>query len=120
MRVRIPCRPARTLNSTDMEHIDDYMKRTKEERQAHLRLDESCIERGAKVNYTSFMCKGLLAHLFDTTLPSGHKIHCCHACNNGNCSNPNHLYWGTVNENAKDLVATGRNGLTKYNESRKK
>ena len=51
--------------------------------------------------------KGLLAHLRDTTIPSGHKIHVCHACNNAMCSNPNHLYWGTAQENRLDFAATG-------------
>ena len=46
--------------------------------------------------------KGLLAHLHNTTIPSGKKIHVCHACNNSICSNPNHLYWGTASENAVD------------------
>ena len=46
--------------------------------------------------------KGLLAHMLETTIPSGKKIHVCHACNNGQCSNPNHLYWGTPSENAID------------------
>lgn len=46
--------------------------------------------------------KGLLAHLMETTIPSGKKIHVCHACNNAACSNPNHIYWGTPSENAID------------------
>ena len=37
-----------------------------------------------------------------TTIPSGKKIHVCHACNNAACSNPNHIYWGTASENAID------------------
>ena len=28
----------------------------------------------------------------------------CHACNNGKCSNPKHLYWGTASENRMDRV----------------
>ena len=55
----------------------------------------------------SMYLKGLLAHLRDTTIPSGHKIHVCHACNNAMCSNPNHLYWGTAQENRLDFAATG-------------
>jgi HNH endonuclease len=46
--------------------------------------------------------KGLLAHLHNTTIPSGKKIHVCHACHNAKCSNPNHLYWGTASENKID------------------
>lgn len=54
--------------------------------------------------------KGLLAHLHDTTIPSGKKIHVCHACHNGKCSNPSHLYWGTASENCLDRMSNG--GLT--------
>lgn len=51
--------------------------------------------------------KGLLAHLHDTTIPSGKKIHVCHACHNGKCSNPAHIYWGTASENRQDAIANG-------------
>ena len=84
-----------------MKDINDYIKLPLEQRQAHLKLDESCVERGGQSMYL----KGLLAHLHDTTIPSGKKIHVCHACNNGACSNPNHLYWGTAQENAIDSYA---------------
>lgn len=81
-----------------MKQIEDYIKLPKIERQEHLQLDEPCIERGGKSMYL----KGLLAHMHNTTIPSGKKIHVCHACHNGACSNPNHLYWGTASENALD------------------
>jgi hypothetical protein len=84
--------------------IEDYIQKPKSERQAHLRLEEPCIERGGFSSY----CKGLLAHVLDTTIPSGKKIHVCHACHNGPCSNPNHLYWGTPSENRRDFVESGR------------
>lgn len=83
-----------------MQSIDKYITLPKEERQKHLALDEPCIERGGpKKGGLSCYCKGLLAHVLNTTIPSGNKIHVCHACNNENCSNPKHLYWGTAKEN---------------------
>lgn len=99
-----------------MRLIEDYITETKEIRQSHLDLAESCIERGgpAKGGLSSY-CKGLLAHVLDTTIPSGHKIHVCHACNNPACSNPKHLYWGTAKENRLDQVANG--GTTLWERS---
>ena len=86
-----------------MKLIEEYITLSKETRQQHLKLDESCIERGAG----SYYFKGLLAHLLDTTVPKGHSIHLCHACHNANCGNPNHLYWGTAQENRQDQAANG-------------
>ena len=86
-----------------MQEIEEYILLPKKLRQEHLKLNEACIERGGQSMYL----KGLLAHLHDTTIPSGHKIHVCHACNNALCSNPTHLYWGTAQENRLDFAATG-------------
>lgn len=86
-----------------MKDIYQYITLSKAERQQHLRLDEPCIERGAG----SYYFKGLLAHILDTTVPTGTKIHLCHACHNGACGNPNHLYWGTSHENRLDQVSNG-------------
>jgi len=86
-----------------MKDINEYIKLPKEDRQKHLKLDEPCLERGGQSMY----CKGLLAHIHNTTIPSGHKIHVCHACHNGSCSNPNHLYWGTAKENRRDYMNNG-------------
>ena len=83
--------------------IEEYITQTKEERQKHLDLIDPCIERGGPQNGgLSSYCKGLMAHILDTSIPSGHKIHICHACNNAKCSNPKHLYWGTAQENRLD------------------
>lgn len=86
--------------------IEEYITKTKAERQMHIDLNDQCIERGGPQNGgLSTYCKGLMAHLLDTTIPSGHKIHVCHACNNGKCSNPKHMYWGTAQENRLDQGA---------------
>jgi hypothetical protein len=87
----------------NMKDIYNYITLAKEERQSHLKLEEACIERGAG----SYYFKGLLAHCLDTTVPTGHKIHLCHACNNGACGNPNHMYWGSASENAIDRMNNG-------------
>lgn len=83
--------------------INVYMEKSKAERKMHLILNESCIEIGG--NSTEF--RAVLAYQLGTTIPKGMKIHCCHACNNGNCSNPKHLYWGTAKENQDDSNVRG-------------
>lgn len=83
-----------------MENINQYMQRPQAERQQHLDLDTACIERGGHSTYS----KALLAEHCGTTIPSGHMIHVCHACNNARCSNVLHLYWGTAKENRWDRV----------------
>ena len=90
-----------------MKLIEEYILLPKETRQQHLKLDEACIERGAG----SYYFKGLLAHLLDTTVPTGHKIHLCHACHNAQCGNPNHLYWGTASENRLDAKENGAKSI---------
>ena len=69
--------------------------KTKLERQEHLDLSETCIERGG--NSTNH--KGVLAQYLNTNIPYGIYFPLCHACHNGKCSNPKHLYWGTPKEN---------------------
>ena len=93
-----------------MKNITEYIQLPKAERQAHLKLQEPCLERGGQSMYL----KGLLAHLHDTTIPSGSKIQVCHACHNGACSNPNHIYWGTASENILDSFDNGRKTIWEY------
>lgn len=85
--------------------ITEYMQKSREERRAHLVLDDACIMLGG----TSYQFRGLLAHHLKTTLPStGTRISVCHACNQGGCSNVQHLYWGTDRDNHLDEVSAGR------------
>ena len=82
--------------------IEEYMMRSREERRAHLCLNEECIEIGTD----SRLCRGLLAHYLQTTV-GGRKTYVCHACNNPKCSNPRHLYWGNPLDNILDQKEAG-------------
>lgn len=87
-----------------MKPIEDHMQLSQADRQRHLKLDEACTERGGN----SIMFRGLLADFLDTTIPRGYGAQLCHACHNGGCSNPRHLYWGTAGENQKDFLQSGK------------
>lgn len=86
-----------------MIDINEYIKKSKKERQKHIDLEDECIYRGGD----SIQFRGLLAYYLDTNLPSKRTALCCHACNNSSCSNPKHLYWGTNKENHRDGVLNG-------------
>ena len=96
---------------------------TKAERQIHIKLEEACVERGG--NSTNH--RGVLAEFLDTTIPDK-KVLLCHACHNGKCSNPKHLYWGTAAENVEDTISNGNfyrqqkgsEGRTQTEETREK
>jgi len=107
------------------ENIENYMKKSFNQRQLHLKLKNPCIEIGG-LNSTYYT--GLLAYYLKTTIPTRiHNICLCHACGNRFCSNPEHLYWGTFSENIEDekrhgTFKTGRQkiiekyGIEKANE----
>ena len=86
------------------EKIETYILKEKSERIKHIDLFEKCIEIGG---IDSREYRALLAHYVKTTIPSGYKIILCHKCNNGKCSNPKHLYWGTPKENTQDSIENG-------------
>lgn len=77
-----------------MRDVKEYILLPKQERQSHIDVSVPCLERGG--NSTNH--KGVLAQFLETTIPSG-RILLCHACGNGKCSEPKHLYWGTDREN---------------------
>ena len=52
------------------------------------------------INAHRYVC--ILAH----GEPNG--LHALHTCHNSKCVNPNHLYWGTNEQNIKDKLEAGR------------
>lgn len=88
--------------------IHEHMKLSRDERRSHLDLSSPCIEIGG--DSTCF--RSLLAHRLKTTIPklsskNRNGIQLCHACHNGKCSNTDHLYWGTQQDNSLDMYQSG-------------
>jgi hypothetical protein len=84
----------------------NYLSLPREKRRSHLDLNQPCLERGGN----STVHKGVLAQFLNTNLPNRLKegrVCLCHACHNGNCSNPLHLYWGTDVDNTLDQQENG-------------
>ncbi len=83
--------------------IENHMQLSRDERRSHLRLGDECVEIGGD----SREFRGLLAHHLGTTIPRGYRTYLCHACHNDECSNPDHLYWGTPKDNVQDKMENG-------------
>ena len=86
-----------------MHLTEEYIKLPQEERQQHLDLSEACLYRGGN----STCHKGVLAQFLNTDIAK-RGVDICHACHDGDCSNPRHLYWGTRKENVQDAIEDGK------------
>ena len=87
-----------------------YMRKSKEERQAHLDLSEPCIQKSGGMEFLSTNCRGMLAYKLNTPIFNGTMhIHLAHACHNSCCSNWKHLYWAWVYENYVDRIVYEKN-----------
>ena len=108
-----------------MKKVEDFVNETtREERKKLHKLNEPCHMRGLKY---STQLIALVAYHYDTTLPeNGNKVLVCHGCMNSSCSNPNHMYWGTVKDNKLDDYELGNHKtiyqrmVDKYGEVRAK
>lgn len=107
-----PC----NLHQFYMLKVSIWIKESRKVRTTHLDLSADCIERGG--NSTNH--RGVLAEFLNTDFPKGVGIDLCHACHNGGCSNPRHMYWGTRKENVADARSQGmhknpfENAIAKY------
>lgn len=89
--------------SSTMKEVSEYLLLSREERRAHIALDEPCSEIGG--NSQEF--RGLLSYYVGVKIPQKREFYLCHACNNHRCSNVRHLYWGTPKDNVQDMKDAG-------------
>lgn len=57
------------------------------------------------------------AHRFSLqmhTTESGDGLFACHRCDTPACVNPDHLFWGTTQDNMADMCTKGRHGCGPY------
>lgn len=81
-------------------------------RMTHIDLNTPCVisdklytkKVGDKPRAASPEYRNALAEFTNTNLPTGNDYQACHACNDGRCVNPQHIYWGTPKENHDDLL----------------
>jgi len=48
--------------------------------------------------------------------PEGQDLHACHECDEPGCCRPEHLFWGTREQNMKDMARKGRAGIQRHPE----
>lgn len=48
------------------------------------------------------------------------ELHACHTCDNPPCCRPEHLFWGTREQNMKDMASKGRAGIQRHPERYKR
>lgn len=73
---------------------------------------QSKIDKGGYGHFTLAVGSHMRAHryawlIFNGEIPCGMWV--LHKCDNRRCVNPDHLFLGTAGDNARDMVAKGRN-----------
>jgi hypothetical protein len=48
--------------------------------------------------------------------PSPEELHACHTCDTPACCRPEHLFWGTREQNMQDMARKGRAGMQRHPE----